>query len=422
MLFRHYATEPFDPRESRQMTDIDRRETFGLGAILAAGLLVRAVVIAATRGTSDLYLWETFANAIQQYGLSAYAHVTRLNHPPLGTLLVWVLYKVGPLSITLRVSQGLSDVLTAVSIFKIAQRLSVSPRFAAGLFFLSPVAILTSSFFCNTDSTLVALIAAAVLMLLNRRYAFAGTLLACACGVKIVPVLALPLFFLAAKSGRLRFATSFTVVAALIFLPVFAYAPASFTQNVLGYRGSGQMWGLALPATLGGAAATVLGWTRLRAMCYHFGDVYIGITRYCVIAIVGLVTWIWWRGADEDRFPAALTLLLLGASTVAPRVTLGYFVWLLPLLPFTFKRWLTLTIHAVASIQLIADYTLFCLGSPTWFANLGRTDPWWLGRALDAAGIPLWCLCWWLLITGLITMNREYRRNRQCIALSASYQ
>lgn len=396
------------------MTDQVRRETtLGLGIVLIVGLFLRALVIATTGGTSDLWLWQSFAEAVQQYGFSAYAHLQRLNHPPLGALLVWSLYKIGPLSLTLRISQVLADVASAIVISKIALRLNVDQRFAAALYFLSPAVILTSSFFCNTDSLLAALMAGAVLMVLDKRYAFAGALLACGCGVKIVPVLALPLFFLAAGKGRLRFAIAFVIVVGVIFLPVFAYAPVSFTRNVLGYQGSGEMWGLALPATLGGAASKVLHWERLRVMCYHLAGMYIGITRYCVIAIVAFVTWTWWRKGDIDRFPAALTLLLLGAITVAPRATLGYFVWFLPLLPFTFKRSVTLFIHAVASVQLAADYTLFSLGQGRWFANLGNTtNPWWLGRAVDVIGVPLWALCIWLSTTGLIAMNREYRRGR----------
>ena len=379
-----------------------------LGAILIGGLAVRALVIAFTAGTSDLWLWNTFAEAMDRYGLAAYAHVERLNHPPLGAFLVWALYKIGPLSITLRVFQVFADVVAAISIYKIAERLDVAPRFAAALYFLSPVAILTSCFFCNTDSTLVALLAAAVWMMVSRRYALAGVLLACACGIKIVPVLAFPLFVIAAKEARLRFMVAFAIVSAVIFLPVLAYAPLSFIHNVLGYRGSGEMWGLALPATVGGAAATLLGFSRLRSFLYQFGDFYISITRYCVLAIVALTTWIG-RNVDAVRFPAAVTLLFLGATIVAPRVTLGYFLWLLPFLSFTFRRSLALTIHTIASLQLIADYKLFSLGTRPLFANLGRTDPVWLGRAIDVLGIPLWCLCIWSLTTGLITMNRQYR-------------
>jgi hypothetical protein len=383
----------------------------GLGTILIAGLALRAAVIAFTAGTSDLWLWDAFAKALDHYGLAAYAHVERLNHPPLGAFLVWALYKLGPLSITLRASQAVADVLAAVAIYKIAERLDAPPRFAAGLYFLSPVAILTSSFFCNTDSTLVALIAVAVLMLIGRRYALAGVILACACGIKIVPVLTFLLFFLAAREGRLRFTAAFAIVSGAIFLPVLAYAPVSFLHNVLGYRGSGEMWGLALPATVGGAAATVLGLTRSRALLYHLGDVYIGITRYCVLAIVGLTTWIS-RNVDDVRFPAAVTLLLLGSITVAPRATLGYFLWFLPFLPFTFTRRVTLLIHTIASVQLIADYSLFSLGTRPWFVNLGKTDPSWLGRAIDVLGIPLWCLCIWCLATGLIAMSRAYNPKR----------
>src|ERR1700704_479886 len=115
------------------MSNLDRGEkTLGLGVILTVGLLIRFVVIATTGGTSDLWLWETFAKALQQYGLGAYAHVARLNHPPLGAFLVWVLYRIGPLSVTLRASQALADVLAAIGISEIARQLNYNRRFAAG--------------------------------------------------------------------------------------------------------------------------------------------------------------------------------------------------------------------------------------------------------------------------------------------------
>jgi len=85
----------------------------GLGAILIAGLALRAAVIAFTGGTSDLWLWDMFASAIDQYGLAAYAHVERLNHPPLGAFLVWALYKLGPLGITLRAKLSICPITKA---------------------------------------------------------------------------------------------------------------------------------------------------------------------------------------------------------------------------------------------------------------------------------------------------------------------
>ncbi len=406
------------------MSEEERRGSpAGLAVVLIAGLVLRALVIATTSGTSDLWLWPTFSDALQVYGLRAYAHVSRLNHPPLGAVLVWGLSRIGPLAITLRASQALADVVAAVSIGEIARHFNVDRRFSAAVYFLSPVTILTSSFFCNTDSTLVALLAVAVWMFLDRRYALCGVILACACGVKIVPILTLPLFFLAARDGRKRFVTAFVLTCGVIFLPVLAFAPLDFARNVLGYRGSGEMWGLALPATLAGAAATVLKWTRFRAMSYAFGDFYIGITRYCVLAIVALVTWLWWRRGDRDLVPAAMTLLFLGATAVAPRVTLGYFLWFLPFLPFTFSRSTTLLLHSVASLQLMADYRLFSLGTHPWFVNLGNTtNPWWLGRAIDALGVPLWCFCVWLLIRGLYAMNQQFRSKGRYSEPSVSHR
>lgn len=360
-----------------------------MALVILAGLLARALLIASTRGTSDLALWESFIWSLDQHGLAAaYAHSDKLNHPPLGALLVWGLHALGPLSLTLRISQALSDVATLFFVARIAERLGAKAHFAGTLFFLSPVAILTSSFYCNTDSTLVALMTATVLLLLDRRDAAAGAAFACACAVKILPVLALPLLVL---KGRRRFFVAYVVVSGVIYLPVFVSDPLHFAANVFGYAGSGQTWGLALPATLLGAAGTWLQWPRFRAAFYAFSELYSRIARLCVLAVVALVTWTWWRNRRDDTLPAAVTLIFLGAVAVAPRVAPGYFLWFLPLLAFTLPRALALVIHIVASLQLAFIYSLYSGGFPFTYADFANTTA--IGRAIDLSGVPLWILC-----------------------------
>jgi len=383
--------------------------------ILAAGVLLRALLIATTRGTSDLALWEWFVWALQKHGMSgAWAHAEKLNHPPLGALIVWGLHELGPLAITLRVSQVLADVATALLLARIAQRLSASPRFVAGLFFLSPVAILTSAFYCNTDSLLVMLIVASVLLMLEGRDAASGAVFACACGIKILPVLALPLLLM---KGRMRFAAAYGVVIATIFLPVMWRDPLHFIRNVAGYAGSGETWGLALPATLAGATATFLQLPRVRGIAYAAADLYNGIARVAVLAAAAFVTWTWARSRRADHLPAAVTLVFLGAIIAAPRVAPGYFLWFLPLLPFAVSRRLALAVHGLASAHLVFAYTLYSHGFPWSYADFtNTTNPWWLGRAVDAGGLPLWLLCIGTFVAG----TRALTIGRRCSSPQSS--
>ena len=377
-----------------------------MGWILASGAALRVLLIATTGGTSDLGMWDGFVRAVEQYGFTgAYAYAPRLNHPPLGMLVVWGLDGVGPLAITLRGFSALADAGTALLVAAIARRLGVDGRLPAALFFLSPVAILTSSYYCNTDSFLVTLVVASVLLLLAERPVTAGVLFACACGIKIVPVLVLPLLLM---HGRTRFAAAFGAASAAIFVPVLLHDPVHFVMKVVAYAGSGHSWGLALPATLAGATGKVLNLPTLRALGYQLGDLYNATARVFILAAVLWVTWTHWRNRIREALPAAVTLGFLAAIAAAPRVTLGYFVWLLPMLPFTFSRRMSVAINAVASVQLIFQYTLYSHGFPWRFADLGTpTNPWWLGRAADVAGLPLWLLLLWALFIGTRALRRS---------------
>ena len=366
--------------------------------ILAAGIALRALLIATTGGTSDLGMWDGFVRAVEQYGFTGAYGTPRLNHPPLGMLIVCALDRIGPLAITLRAFSAVSDLVTALLVARIAQRLNFDARLAAALFFLSPVSILTSSYYCNTDSFLTTLVVASVLLLLHDRPIAAGAVFACACGIKIVPVLVLPLLLM---QGRTRFAAAFSVVTGAIFLPVFVRDPMHFIANVIAYAGSGHSWGLALPSTLAGATGKVLHLEWLRTLGYRLGDLYNATARVFIIAAVGWVTWTYWRNLKRDALPAAVTLGFLAAIAAAPRVTLGYFVWLIPMLLFAFSRRLAIAINIVASLQLIFQYTLYSHGFPWRFADLGTpTNPWWLGRAADVSGLPLWLLLVWALFAG----------------------
>lgn len=375
-----------------------------MATLIGVGLVLRGVLIATTAGTSDLGLWEWFAMAFQTYGpAEAYVQVSGLNHPPLAIWLVSALEAAGPLRVMLRGSQVIADIATSFLLIAIARRTGFDPRLAATLFFLSPVAILTSSLHTNTDSLVATICCAVVLLMLDGRHAAAGAMLGVAISIKVVALLPLPLLLLASGArGRTRFSIACAAVVMAACLPVLAAEPAAFIRNVMAYGGSGAAWGLALPLQTMGAIAKALEWWDVRAWSYSAADAYAEAARIFVIASIAVVTLAWSRTRSILELPAAVALVFLASVTVAPRVTQGYFIWFLPLLMFAVRPVLAVTVYAAASLQLVVNYTLYAQGFRWTLIDLSNmSQPWWVPRAVTVVGAPLLLLSAIALVTGL---------------------
>lgn len=351
--------------------------------MLAAGLTLRLALVLFTAGTTDVIYNILWGRTVVKFGIAgAYAHNELLNHPPLGLALFAALFRAAELLAVeytdlLRLAQVVADVGTFAVLLWLGRRLQPeSPRRAAVLFFLSPVAILISGFHCNTDSTMVFFIASAAAAFCSGRPLLAGVLLAAGTGVKLPPLLLAPLF-VAAGSRRegIRFTLGYACAFALIFGPVIALGGAPVIHNIFFYRGAGNWWGIPSMLTMAGREMPFLA---------RAAELYARIaTPLLAIAIVGLAATVALarRRAPgcETRLPAAITAGLLLVIVVGAGFGVQYLVWplalLVPAVPWRGAAF----VHAVVSLFLVSVYTVWAGGFPWWFADaLARPTPDWL--------------------------------------------
>lgn len=374
---------------------LERRHV-ALIAALVAGIAARLWFVFTTYGTNDATFMAMWAELAQQHGIGgAYAHHPLLNHPPLALWLLRALAWTGDLADRLRLVQIVADVVS----FSCLLRLS-KDSWPALVFFLSPVAIFLSGFHCNTDSTMVCLILLAA-VLVDRAPLSAGIVLAIATGIKIVPLLLVPVFLIAARRRWWHWLAGFFMTFAAIFAPV-AVNPAA-ARNVFGYAGQAWWWGWpALAARLEPAFP----------LAGQIGMLHLDYGRFLVVFAV-IVVAAMFLGRD-GTLCGAIALTFLATLFVSTGLAVQYFLWPLPFIPFLYKRWETLALHVMTSLFVAAMYTSWSRGWPWTYADSLRL-PWPWFEQLVSAGLIVWTLFGVAAVTGILrwrdyTVRKELRQ------------
>jgi hypothetical protein len=207
-------------------------------------------------GSNDVLNWERFARHIDGEGLpSLYSIDPLFNHPPLGALLVTLLYRASiafniPFPFTLRLPGLFGDLLL---IFVLYQSIRLSnnvdkPSSYIPLYFAwSPIALLISGFHGNLDSFVTSLTFLALVMVENRRNSFlSGLLFGTALSIKLVPTPLLPLLIIKSKKRMLSLSGLILPLLSL-FVCVFSIG-SPFIRNVFNYAPPLEYWGI--PALL----------------------------------------------------------------------------------------------------------------------------------------------------------------------------
>lgn len=388
-----------------------------MGAIfllLVAGLFLRVAITELTIGTNDVSFWSLWARLIEEHGIAgAYARNPYLNHPPFSLAILQVLNQLShvtaiALGDLLRHVQTLADLVTASAIYGVARTTGVvSPAKASLAFFLSPVAILISSFHGNTDPLMVALIACAVLLKVQQRHAAAGAMLAFACGVKIVPFLLLPLFLFPGRDrAALRTLGTFTATSLILLSPSILFGGPRVIMNIFFYRGFSGGWGI--PGILSALMELAPG---ERETFQSLISLYFNRGNIIVLGSLGLLMLYFWltsrHGVPEDRtadLPRYVTATLLLLLFVAPGFGVQYLLWPLPFLWFFAGRGGTVLLTVLYSAQLVLSYTLWSGTWAWWYAD-AMAHPMRLELTLSA--IPVWIATGVVLVWGLRQLHRD---------------
>lgn len=376
---------------------LERRTFLLIGGFAVA---VRIALIATTFGTNDVVFTAAWADLVTRAGIShAYAFTRMLNHPPLSLAIFRALHAV-PFAWgdVLRFVQVLADVVTAIALYRIGGRTSIARAQQLSLFvLLSPAAVFLSAFHGNTDPTMTALLVVAVALF--ERPLWCAIALALSCGIKIVPFLVAPIFFvMMPPRARLIFAVTFGVAVAVLFLPAIAIGGPVVVRNIFGYAGNlPYEWGF--PGVAFAISRNVPG---MRAAGDAAMRGYMAIGRYVeyagILAVLALAGW------RRQHLPHAVEIMLLTVLALAPGFGVQYTCWILPLLPFALRWRGAVAMNAALSVFLFITYTVWSGGWPWWFADLARPGP---NRSVAAlAGCTMWLLVCVTLAVAIVRFTR----------------
>ena len=339
--------------------------------VFAVPVLVLKLIIAArTYGTDDVWRWGDFIGGVRRagpvgiYGLDL-KH-SFYNHPPLIGYFLWLVNVIQdgvgiPYRFTIRAVSSFADVGSALVIYALLRhrRGIVDATCAGVLVAVSPVLFMVSGFHGNTDPIFVFLTMASVYLLVDRRAAgLAGAILALAVGVKIVPMVVIPILAIyALRRGPrvlLQFGGCFAVVFALTWGPALILQFGRVRAHVLGYAGSGgSNWGfMQVGQWLGNP-----GWVQFAA----------GPGRGLLVLICALVpTVAVWRRPGVVVTAVAWSLILFLA--LAPSFSVQYLVWAVAASYLVNIRWATLYSMS-AGVVLFQVYNRWSGGLPWYWGH-----------------------------------------------------
>ena len=387
-------------------------------AAIVAGTVLRVAQVATSLGSFDALLWSNWAELIARVGvLRAYQFSELMNHPPFVLLIAATIDRMGAaVGITFadafRLLQIAADLVTAFALVRIGTRVcppsaAETPRArgtaAALVFYLSPAVIFISAFHCNSDPLMMMFVVLAVLAAIEARPAWCGALLACAVGVKIVPLLVGPLFLIAFRGRhRLQFLAAAVVTFAAIFLPGLVVSGPLFLERVFGYTGMVRSWGIPL---IGQLLERFAGFGGIRAATPLLPSVMLlAVASIWVLAARSVA-------GEPARLPQSIGAAWIVFLFLAPGFGLQYLYWALPFAFFTLPRVTVIAVHGVLSIYLFVVYTAWSGGWPWWFADRAKS-------ADDIRTIVVWGLGSWLLlgVAGAIAVWRLYRHGSDAAA------
>jgi len=234
--------------------------------VIIVGLVVlipKLLIASRTYGTEDIHTWTDFAQGVARRGpVGIYEIDFRqltgglYNHPPLMGYYLEVVNKLAqwgvPLRVTIRAVSSVADMVSGLLVFEILRRRQSLEQstLAAALITASPILFLISGYHGNTDPVFMMLVLLGCFLVLDgRTVLFGGAALALALGVKIVPIVILPVIAVYLLRHRrdliLRAAAGFLITLAVTWGPALVLEWNALKQNVLGYSGiSERPWGL----------------------------------------------------------------------------------------------------------------------------------------------------------------------------------
>lgn len=343
--------------------------------IVSVGILFRIALITSTPILEDdfyRYFWD---GAVAAHGLNPYAHapaevqknknplipetallqtlakdsgpiITRINnsevrsiYPPLAQMVFAVSHELHPWSmVTWRVVLFFFDSLTMVILMMLLHRLNIPAHWSV-IYWWNPLLVVEVFNAAHMDVILLPVLLAAFLLAIRNKVVWAGGMLGMAVGIKVWPILLLPLFLRKISSSPKRIMLAmgvFSIVAVGVLIPMLISGidnKAGLVAYSLSWEGNDSLFRLAHSGIRG--LLPILQVPPRHALL---------TSRIVVFSL--LLVWIgWWiRHKVEDplKFCDQCVWIIAALFLLSPTQYPWYFLWMLPFLTIRPRRSLLL--------------------------------------------------------------------------------
>lgn len=309
---------------------ISNRRTVWLAAIaVMSGIAARLWLWWFTIGSNDTSIWNDHAKHILKFGVAGtyrnFQAPPQFNHPPPMALYaaqarLWAHGNLLDFGRLIKLPGLFGEALAMWALWRFAGRR------AFAVYAMLPVAILISGYHGNTDCLYAALVLVAVIAFDREKYFLAGVLFGLALNVKLLPLIVIPLAFLAVSSWR-----QLWKLAAGLTIPLLTFVPPALTaghamfHNMLQYDSRPENWGV-MAILNAGMKSQMWGGLSEFALAK-----WIATGRYrLILAMVGIVLLSMLR--RKMSLSEQATLMVAVFFLVAPGFAVQYLIFIAPLL------------------------------------------------------------------------------------------
>ena len=379
-----------------------------VAALVAAAL--KMCIALNTDGTNDVIAFHQFGSDLTRHGLEwTYQHRPLFNHPPLASYFLRGIYSLGAVRTLqengltfpffLRLPGIIADFIVVLLMLRLRKSWAL-PTWSLLLLALSPVSLMVSGFHGNTDPVLVLFVVLAAYLCARHQPVACGVVLALSCGIKIVPLLLLPVFFWFwySRQKTMRFLFPFILTLATISIQPLLGFPLLFAKNVLAYGSYWGIWGITYWLRL-------TGWSQFGVLGYHHLPLAENIVSTVLkIIIIAAALMIAWRRRKMEGRGLFVSIAYVWSFffVFSPGVGPQYLVWVMPFL-------LVLSPSAFAIIT--AACTLFTF---FFYNTIAAGLPWNMGISTNniADKWTPWAIWPWLAFAAALVAEWLWARRR----------
>lgn len=413
------------------------RSNIYLALVIFAGLIARLILFASEPALEDdyqRYLWD---GAVTAHGANPYAQApadvlkagpnsvlfpliaeagpvpSRINHPHLTTIYPPVAqgafalaHLLSPFSLTSwRTILLLADLVTLGLLLALLQQVGRSPLWAM-LYWWNPIVLKEFFNSAHMDALLLPFLLAALLLALRLRPVAATTALALGAGIKIWPILLVPLVWRQSAKSMRQLGLCCAVLAGLALLYIAPYLAAGGLDERSGTAAYAQRWTINSPffTSVRGLIRDGLLFLTDPQTAAKWGSIS---SRSLMAAIAGGTALVMARYPIQNHNDFLRRALIIVATLifVMPAIYPWYTLWMAPLLVLVPEVGLLIL---MATIPLYYTYFYFAARELTPLFQNGVTWAIW---------VPVWvgCLTSWLYRSYKISERAEHRGVRETI-------